>query len=453
MRGGMLRALQVTPLVLCVACTCASGSALPSLTEDNFQYAGTIRGPLRNGVLYQVRLETPVLEKCAAGCRDLRVFHNEKEIPYVIIENRNDGRTPSIYPLEITELDEQGSVTTLIMKMPQKYEPIRRMTLDVPDRDFRKNVTLEGSNDLKTWDVVVNDRIYDFTSQVDLRKTYISFPASSFRYYRLVMRDEARLTAKKDMLTLKYQGLDFSVSGVEARKLRIGKVMGQTFFESEHSAVYDETNMTAYRIEQDKDRDTVIAFETGIPFTRISFDVSNPYFYRKASIYSSDTGKENSFKLLQSSSIYRLLFSDITESKNILDCSSAGSRFYRIVIENRSNPELEIKGIRLGWVQKHLFFVGLDDADSYKAGLGNSAVGVPDYDLSKSINQANWQKVSSEKTEITGIMQNPNFKPGFPQDARQKTEKTVLIVVVCLLVAGISYWLYRLLSKAGRKPD
>ncbi|NJD56319.1 MAG: hypothetical protein FIA94_07940, partial [Nitrospirae bacterium] len=94
----MLRALQVTPLVLCVACTCASGSALPSLTEDNFQYAGTIRGPLRNGVLYQVRLETPVLEKCAAGCRDLRVFHNEKEIPYVIIENRNDGRTPSIYP-------------------------------------------------------------------------------------------------------------------------------------------------------------------------------------------------------------------------------------------------------------------------------------------------------------------------------------------------------------------
>jgi len=209
--------------------------------------------------------------------------------------------------------------------------------------------------------------------------------------------------------------------------------------------------MTAYRIEQDRDRNTVIFFETGLPFTRISLDVSNPYFYRKVSIYSSDTGKENSYKLLQSSSLYRLLFSDVTESKSRLDCGTSGNRYYRIVIENGSNPRLEIKGVKLGWVQKHLFFVALDDAGSYKTGFGNSAVGAPDYDLSRSINQANWQKVSSQQTEITGITQNPNFKPGLPQNARQKTEKTVLIVVVCLLVAGISYWLYSLLSKTGRK--
>lgn len=447
----MMRVLQVTVTVLCLACTCVLGSATPAYSPDNFRYTGTIRGPLRNGVLYQVHLEAPVLEKCAAGCRDLRVFHNEKEIPYVVIENRNDGRSPSIYPLEITELDEQGSVTTLIMKMPQKYEPITRLTLDMPDRDFRKNVTLEGSHDLKTWTVVVNDRIYDFTSQVDLRKTYISFPASSFGYYRLVIGDESKLTAKKEMLTLKYQGLDFSVHGMEAKKLRISKVMGQTFSEPEHSAVYDETNMTAYRIEHDKDRNTVIVFETGLPFTRLSFDVSNPYFYRKVSIYSSDTGKENTYKLLQSSSLYRLLFSDVTEAKSSLDCCTAGNKYYRIVIENRSNPQLEIKSVRLGWFQKHLFFVALSDAGFYLAGFDNTSVGAPDYDLSKSINQTNWRKIASQKTEITGITQNLNFRPVLSQDARQKTEKTVLIVVVCLLVAGISFWLYTLLSKTGRK--
>lgn len=447
----MLRVLQATVMVLCLACTCAFGSAVPSLTEDNFQYTGTIRGPLKNGVLYHVHLEAAVLEKCAAGCRDLRVFHMGREVPYVVIENRNDGRSPSIYSLEITELDEQGPVTILIMKMPQKYEPITRLTLNIPDRDFRKNVTLEGGNDLKTWDVVVHDRIYDFSSQVDLRKTYISFPASGFRYYRLVIRDEAKLNAKKEMLTLKYQGLDLSVNGLEPKKLRIGSITGQTFFESEHSAVYDETDMTAYRIEQDKDRNTIVVFETGLPFTRISFDVSNPYFYRKVSIYSSDTGKENTYKLLQASSLYRLLFSEVTEEKSRLDCGTPGSRHYRIVIENGSNPRLDIKGVRLGWVQKHLFLVALDDADSYTAGLGNSAVGAPDYDLSRSINQANWQKVSAGKTEITAIIQNQDFKPGLPQDTRQKTEKTVLIVVVCLLVAGISYWLYSLLSKTGRK--
>jgi hypothetical protein len=438
-------------MVLFLACTCALGSAIPSYTPDNFQYTGTIRGPLRHGVLYQVHLEAPVLEKCAAGCRDLRVFHNGKEIPYVVIENRNDGRSPSIYPLEITELDEQGSVTTLIMKMPQKYEPITRLTLDMPDRDFRKNVTLEGSNDLKTWAVVVNDRIYDFTAQVDLRKTHVSFPPADFRYYRLTLRDETQHVSGEETLTLKYQGLDFSVHGRETKKLRISRVMGQTFSETEASAIYDETNMTAYRIEQDKDRNTVIAFETGIPFTRVSFDVSNPYFYRKVAIYSSDTGKENTYKLLQSSSLYRLLFADITEAKSHLDCGTAGNKYYRIVIENRSNPQLEINGVRLGWVQKHLFFVALSDAASYTAGFGNAAIGTPDYDLSTSINRTNWQKVSSDKSEITGITQNPNYTPGLPQDAGKKTEKTVLIVVVCLLVAGISFWLYTLLSKTERK--
>ncbi|MBI5632512.1 MAG: DUF3999 family protein [Nitrospirae bacterium] len=427
-------------------------SAAYLYTLENFRWSGVIEGPLKNSGLYQVHLKDAVLEQCSMACRDLRIIDtNNREIPYVIIENRNDARRPETYSLEVIGFDEQLSETRVTMKMPEKYQPVTELAFEIQEIDFRKAVVLEGSADSRSWTLLAQSQIYDFTSQVDLRKKHISFNASDFRYYRLTLKDDKKQSAGDEKIRLKYQGLDFSVTGMQARKLHISRVMGRTFSETETTAVYDEQHPTTFRSEQDRDRNTVISFESGLPFTRISFDLTNPYFHRPASLYSSETGRENSYKLLQRTSLYRFLLSDMIETRNFIVSNVSGHRFYRLIIENGSNPPLDIKGIKLGWVQKLLYFVALGDVPSYTAGFGNAAIDPPGYDLANSVNQANWQQFRPESAELRNIRQNPDYKPGLQKDKKAKREKMILIAIVSTLVIGIGFWLYALLKKVGDK--
>jgi len=418
----------------------------------NFRWAGSIEGPLKNSGLYQAELKDAVLEQCGVGCRALRIFDLQNmEIPYVIIENRNDGKRPETYNLEVIGLDEKSTETRVTLKMPEKYQPITQLVFDIPEKDFRQDIVLEGSVDAKSWTVVAQGQIYDFTSQVDLRKKHIEFNSSNFRYYRLTLKDDKKQAAGDEKIRLKYEGLDFSVTGLQPRKLHISRVTGRTFSETETAAIYDEQRLTAYKLEQDKDRNTVISFESGLPFTRISFDLTNPYFYRRASLYSSETGRENSYKLLQRASLYRFLLSDMIETKSVITSGISGHRYYRLIIENGSNPPLDIKAIKLGWVQKFLFFVALSDVPSYTAGFGNAAIDPPGYDLANSVNQANWQQFRYERVELRDIKQNPDYSPGLPEDKKARRGKMLLTGIIGLLVAGIGFWLYVLLRKSGNK--
>jgi len=428
-----------------------ASAGLPYVPE-NFRYSAAVHGPLNQAALYQIHLKEAVLDKCGLGCRDLCIFDAQnREIPYVVIENRNDGRRPEIYYLEVIGFDEQLSETRMTLKMPEKYQPVTQLLLDIQEKDFRKDIVLEGSTDAKSWTLLAQGQIYDFTSQVDLRKKHISFNASDFRYYRLTLRDDKKQSAGDEKIRLKYEGLDLSVSGMQARKLHISRVTGKTFSETETMAIYDEQSLTAFKLEQDKNRNTVISFESGLPFTRISFDLTNPYYHRRASLYSSETGRGNSYKLLQRESLYRFLLSDMIETKNVIASGISGHRFYRLIIENGTNPPLDIKGLRLGWVQKLLFFVALSDVPSYTAFLGNAAIDLPSYDLANSVNQANWQQFRPERVEIGDIKQNSEYKPGLQKDKKARREKMILIAIVCMLVIGIGFWLYALLRKSGNK--
>ena len=199
-------------------------------TPENFRWLGAIEGPLKNTGLYQIHLKDAVFEQCSMSCRDLRIIDgNNREIPYVIIENRNDGKRPETYTLEVIGFDEKLSETHVTIKMPEKYQSITQLVLDIPEKDFRKNVMLEGSADAKSWTLLAQDQIYDFTSQVDLRKKHIAFNAADFRYYRLTLKDDKRQSAGDETIKFKYQGLDFSVNGMQIEKLHIGRVTGQTF--------------------------------------------------------------------------------------------------------------------------------------------------------------------------------------------------------------------------------
>lgn len=254
-------------------------------------------------------------------------------------------------------------------------------------------------------------------------------------------------------MQLKYEGLDFSANGPGEMTLRINRVTGQRIDGKEEKPVFDEYRLPSFSVSEDKVRNTVVRFAAGVPFTRVVLDVANPYFYRNVACYAEGEGKQAP-SLLQSASIYRLLLSAGVEANAAFACTGVGAPSYSIVVSNGSNPALDIRGIRLEWLRRELFFVALGNAPAYTVRLGNPAAVKPSYDLANSVHQANWRDFASLETVITGMRENPSYSPPPAEDTKARREKTVLVAVVCALVAVMGFWLFSLFRKTGtRKKD
>jgi len=424
--------------------------AAVSLTPNNFKYSIDMEGPIKSNSIYQVQLSSGILQKSAAGLNDIRVFDlNNNEIPYVIIENEYPDEVIETYSLEIVDYFEDKNFALITIKLPEKHQPISLIDLDIVNRDFKKNFILYGSSDMKNWDLLAEETIYDFSSQVDLRKTRIKFKKSGYRFYRIKLTDAGVKTGTDKSIKLKYEGLDFSVNNIKDKSLHINRIIGITASREDKIRVYDEKMFTDFSLNLNKDRDSVITIEADLPFDKMHFDISNAYYYREVELYFSETGKEDSYSLITRSPIYNFSLFGLNETKNYIENKQGKHKYYRIVVKNKNNPPLEVKSIRFEWLQKNLYFVALTDSGKYLLCFGNNIINRPDYDLSNFINQHNWFKQKHEKLKINQIKLNADFRQELSKDKKGQIEKIILTAIVIILVIGISFWLYKLIGKTA----
>ncbi len=408
-------------------------------------------GPTVPGSLYQVRLPEEVIRTSRPGLEDIRVFdRTDKEVPFVVIGNAPPHETIETYSLEITGYEREGASAVIIMRLPEKHRPIGVIDLDIADRDFKKQVRLSRSSDGKNWSQIAEDNIFDFSSQVDVRKTRIEFPSTDSRYFRLSIADVGQPAEGQTNIRLKYEGLDFSVNGLQRKELRIRSARASTGNPQERHPVYDQHIVPSVVAATDKDGNSVIALHGGLPIQRLSFNVANPYYSRTVQLYGSDTGKEDSYRLLASGVIYRFpLSSDHQEERNAIEPSVPKHSFYRVVVLNRNNPPLEISGLTLSWVQQNLYFIALKEGDRYSLCYGNSKVRRPDYDIVNFVNQNTLSRHTFARLELVPA-QAGSGAPVTLRDRLAGMERLALRSIVVLLVIGMGIWLYSLLKRTGR---
>jgi hypothetical protein len=428
----------------------ATGAAL---LPDDFQYCADITGQLKNDSLYQVPLNGHILEKCSAGLQDIRLFDAaRKEVPLVVIAEDRPAETSETYPLEITGFSREGSSQIITMKLPEKHRAITLINLTIADRDFKKKARLEGSNDSRKWAILADDVIYDFSSQIDLRKTKLSFSRSDYRWYRLRLVDEQPTGNPQTAIRLKYEGLDFSVNGLQKKELRINSMDARTTSTQERHLVFDEAVLDDIVRSQDKDGNTVIIIKTGLPLDRLRLEVTNPYYFRTVGLYASESGKDDTWQLVTQETIYRFpVFSGQHETKNQIYCPTQKRGHYKIVIENKNSPPLEVKSVIASWVRKNLYFVALSTAGTHSLCFGNPSTTRPDYDLARFLNVNTLSQHAFETLATLQLKENANYKPAMTGGQRAQIEKIILRTVVVLLVIGLGFWLYTLMKKVGKK--
>lgn len=420
-----------------------------SFKTGDFEYSADIKGQLKENTLYQVPLSAEILSRCSPGCIDLRLLGpDNSEIPYVIVEDMSRIKAET-YGFSIVNYESGNRSAVITVKLPDRFKPISTITLNTAARDFNKNIVLHGSNDMKNWSFLAEDNIYDFSSQVNLRKTEIKFRPSNYKYYQISMTEKQTEGQTKDNISLLYKDLQFSVNNVRRNQIRIDDILGKTSLEESGVDVYDEIEFSRFSEYKENDGETMITLATGLPFRRIIFNISNHYYYRDVEVYGSDSGENDSYRFLMKDSIYRFPIAGDKEAKDYINCQSYKYKFYRLVIKNKDNPHLQLKSIKLEWLRKNLFFIALHEVQPYTLVVGGSSLTAPEYELSKFINQSNWHTHPFERLQVAYVRINQDYKPALTKDNKKNIEKNILTGIVVFIVIFVSYWLYALLKRTS----
>jgi hypothetical protein len=437
-------------LLLCALIYCPVNLWAGKMEPPNFRYSANLKGKVIKGGFYRIILPAGILEGCERSCQDMRIFDKEnREIPFVILDNRMPPKKTIRYPLEVVSYDDQATRTKIVLKLPNPTTPVTRLEVESPDRDFNKAVVLLGSTDRKNWKTLGRDDLYDFSSRVNLRKMHLSLEKNTYPYFQLVI-DEGKDKEHFKNIHLKFEGMDFSASTFTKKKLQISRFVVLDDTEAHENVTYDELKLQPSVWTDATKRVTEIAFHSVLPFSTLEFVIDNPYYYRPLKLYGTNTGRKEDFVLIKQDSLYSFPISNRTETKKHIDMPVPQNyRSYKLVIENDANPPLKIESMTLRWVQKQLIFIGLDDHQEYRLLWGSPTVEEVSYDIAKLIRADNWFNHPATSIQISSIVQNVTYKPFKGKGDKTLLEKRILVIVIILVVIVVAFFLFQLWKKTG----
>jgi len=327
------------------------------------------------------------------------------------------------------------------------------MKLHVRSRNFSKGFVLYGSSNRRTWKFITKGSLYDFSSRVNLSKTDIRFNNKKYMYYRIVISDREGQADSLKRLRLKHKDLDFTISDLRKRRLRLDGITGISPGKRGARDLFDEmqVHVKEISIEIDENGNSVITVDASLPLWKIDFDIKNSYFFRKVDVMAGDSDKIDSYENLGSFFIYNFPVSGVKESVTDISPRSTKKKFYRFIIENKNNPPLKVESIKFTWPRRYLYFISHDNLPSCKLYFGSINLDKPDYDLAQFITGKNW--FTHKFTELTHgeIYGNADYDPSVTIDERARIEKIILIAVVMLLLGVMAFWIYRLTSHTLKK--
>lgn len=451
----MIRRLIAIGLLLAAA-TWTAGEEKRLLKPEHFEHRATLPGPFTKDSLYRVPLTAELLSKSVLRQADIRLFDPQgNEVPYAIVENRAMG-SDMYSDLAIIGPDDAGLSSTLILKVPGHCRSLDGLSITTSAQNFRKKVILAAGSEESpaTWIPVAEDLIFDFSAQVDLRKTAFRFPATTARYLKLTLADPAEAAGAVNTMELRYDGLDFRVSGAAGQPFRIAGVQAISSPERKEPTVYDGKTFENPALALDKDRNTVIRLDVNLPLERVTFDVANPFFYRRVAAFGGAAADDDKQHLVGGATLYALPMAGRTDRQNMFPTQSSQYRYYRFVITNGDNPPLQVRSVTLEWIQRELYFLATSTEPAYTLFVGSDLAYSPNYELNRMVYRGSDFARRSTRLEAGPVERNPAYVPTPTTLEREKTERMVLTAVIVVLLAGMGFWLFRLLRRGfGRSDD
>lgn len=160
---------------------------------STYQFTATVSALQPKAKLNKLELPLDALAKLQSGTGDIRLYDaSSKEVPYVLSILNGEKTSKYVAAEEISRARKAGQFSELIVQIPQAPQPVNEIILTTTSANFRFDVVVEGSSDLKDW-LQVGDKlsIFDYSEREHYSKTDLELPRTQYRYYRIRVKDGA----------------------------------------------------------------------------------------------------------------------------------------------------------------------------------------------------------------------------------------------------------------------
>ena len=443
---------------MCLLATMASAS------EPAFQFTRAIELPvLEQEELFSVKLDAQVFDSTQADGEDLRLIDEAgQSVPFLVRQVKTTRtetirQTWTVDEMSARPLEDGGLEITVTLD--RDHPDPTGVKLVTPLENFEKRIRVETSDDGRQWEEVAQSPIFDYSRYVDVRRDSVPFPQTSRRHVRIIIDNVTALQESELLeLTRRLEGND-ELSREERvtirrRPFRVDQVQfwHDTSREVPESLVKEAYAVGGFQIEQDPaDKETHILVSTRQePLTALAIETPERNFSRRAVVEVEDvTGVQRRWRRIGEAALTRLDFKEFEREELSIHFPETRSRRYRIVIENRDSPPLDITGVATqGNVYEVVFLANPEK--SFQLAYGNADAGPAEHDTRalRELIQAGYVPQPAKLGEQQA--RDPD-KGGFNWPAVWNN-RAAMVAVIALLVLILGIVLYRTSRRLDGTP-
>jgi hypothetical protein len=328
---------------------------------NHYNYKREIKGISEQW--HKIEIPDDLYGKTTQNLADIRIVGiiNEKdtiETPYIIHSTNEKIREKEIgFNIKNTVRTETGYYFTFELK---ERTLINQIDLDIEQQNFDWKLVLEGSDNENEWFTIAeNYRILSIkNSLTNFRFTTLSFPESSYRFFRIYVQGKEKPI----------------VNGV-----KITRQQKNEGFLKEYAVKQIKTTDN----QQTKQTEINVELPLAVPVNYIKINISQKYdYYRPVTIsYVADSFKtEKGWHYTYTTLAYGTLQSS---GDNVFDIrNGVTARKLKIFIYNQDNQPLTISSVDVKGYMNSLI-ARFTSEGTYFLLYGNAAATAPEYDLSR----------------------------------------------------------------------
>lgn len=437
-------------------------SSLAAAQPHAFRFSREVRmGEIEREELVAVMLDADVYAHTRDRLPDLRLLDAAgREVPF-LVEQATETRRQTVrnrwalQPESLTPLDDGGLQIELALD-PRDPQP-SGLTVETPLRNFEHRLRVFGSDDGASWELLVPDAlIFDYSRFMDVRSREVRLPESGDRRFRVVI-DTVTAEQESELMELTRRlRSDEEVERVERvlrerRPFRIDRIAfwRDVVEERVTGPATRHYPVAWFHTEHDPERKQTIVTVAmrREPLTAFHLETPSRNFTRRVQVERPETrGVRTEWRRIGEATLSRFAFRELQREQLEVTFPETHSERYRLVIDNRDDPPLELTGLRaVGNVYRIVYFAAPEG--EYRLVYGSAEVPSPQYDttaLAASLREG-YEPVAAELGEV---VESPVMRPA--ADFRALLNNPLaLIVVVCVLVAVLGWVLYA----AARRVD
>ncbi|RYE36841.1 MULTISPECIES: hypothetical protein [Pedobacter] len=372
-----------------------------------------------NSVWHSIQLPDQLYKNANADFEDLRIFgangKDTVEIPYLLKQRADKINTQEVAFKQINQSSNPNGYYYTFQS--DAASTINQINLSFKQENFDWLVTLEGSNDNKSWFLILKDyRILSIkNSNTDYQFTKLSFPESKYQYFRMALKSPVQPEL------------------VEAKISKTDTIKG----------TYQDIKYKAYHLFNDaaaKESIVTVDLNDPVPISNLKLHVQSDFdFYRPFKIeYATDSFNTEKGVQFNYAQLYEGTLSSL-EKLTFNFPNTIASRL-KITIQNNDNKPLRLSGVELKGSVYELIARFDNPKYTYSLYYGNEKAVTPIYEIEKFES-----KIPADLTSVTigPEQRNPAYsiipnKPLFEN-------KAWLWVLMAAIIALLGWFSFKML--------